>query len=71
MVPQMASVAVRQIAQSIRKSRDYTAMPVLADALEEEGFTVSEVLQHCRDAGGHDESCWVLDLFLGRQQGGS
>jgi hypothetical protein len=61
--PPQASVEVLRIARSIREGRDYAALPVLADALEEGGFAAPEVLRHCREGGGHDESCWVLDLF--------
>jgi hypothetical protein len=55
------SSRVLQILRAIRERGDYAALPILADALEEEGFDIPEVLQHCREKD-HDASCWVLGL---------
>jgi hypothetical protein len=46
-----------------------SALPVLADALEEEGLAAPEVLQHCREGGGPDAWCWVLGLAWGCERG--
>jgi hypothetical protein len=49
------------------ESRNFAAMPVLADALEEAGCDSPDVLAHCRDAAGvHVRGCWVVDLVLGK-----
>lgn len=47
-------------------SRDFGAMPILADALQDAGCDNEEVLSHCRDAGAtHFRGCWVVDGVLG------
>jgi hypothetical protein len=46
--------------------RDFRAMPILADALEEAGCDVAELLAHCREPGVHVRGCWVVDLVLGK-----
>jgi hypothetical protein len=56
-----ASFRVLQILRAIQEREDYAALPILADALEEKGFDIPEVLQHCREKD-HDASCWVLGL---------
>jgi hypothetical protein len=40
-------------------------LPVLADALEDEGVTDADVLAHLRGGGEHARGCWALDLVLG------
>ena len=54
------------IAARMYESRDFTAMPILADALEEAGCTNSDVLLHCREPGVHVRGCWVVDGVLGK-----
>ena len=44
---------------------DWSAMPVLADMLEESGMTIPEILEHLRRVGGHTRNCWVLQLLMG------
>jgi hypothetical protein len=43
------------------------SLAVLADALEDEGCTNSDMLNHCRQPGEHVRGCWVLDLLLGKE----
>ena len=45
-------------------------LPVLADALEDAGCTSRALLDHCRGPGPHVAGCWVVDLVLGREEGG-
>ncbi len=54
------------IAARMYDSRDFAAMPVLADALEEAGCTNSDVLLHCREPSIHVRGCWVVDSVLGK-----
>src|SRR5262245_10104869 len=54
------------IARAICEERRHEDLPVLADALEEAGFTNTDVLEHCRRAEEHPGGCWVLDLILGK-----
>ena len=46
--------------------RDFAAMPILADALEEAGCDSQDILTHCREPGVHVRGCWVVDLVLGK-----
>jgi hypothetical protein len=56
------------LAQSMYDARDFAAMPVLADALEEAGCDLPDVLSHCRDPKSvHVRGCWVVDLVLGKE----
>jgi hypothetical protein len=55
------------LAQQMYESRDFGAMPILADALQDAGCDCDDVLTHCRDAKGiHVRGCWVVDLVLGK-----
>jgi hypothetical protein len=54
------------LAQTMYDSRDFTAMPLLADLLEEAGCP-AEVSAHCRGEGPHVRGCWVIDLLLGKE----
>lgn len=56
-----------KLTQQMYDSRDFAAMPVLADALEEAGCTTSDILDHCRGPGQHVRGCWVVDLILGKE----
>jgi hypothetical protein len=48
-------------------SGDFSALPILADALQDAGCEDEEVLIHCRQPGTHVRGCWVVDLVLGRE----
>ena len=48
-------------------SREFGAMPILADALQDADCDSDDVLNHCRDASlTHVRGCWVVDLVLGK-----
>jgi hypothetical protein len=55
------------MARQMYHSRDFSDMPILADALEEAGCTDTEILAHCRQPGEHVRGCWVVDLLLGKE----
>ena len=55
------------IARGMYESRDFSAMPILADALQDTGCDSAEVLDHCRGPGPHVRGCWVVDLVLGKE----
>lgn len=57
------------IAGKMYDDRDFRAMPILADALEEAGCDNHDVLAHCREPGIHVRGCWVVDLVLGKSAG--
>ena len=49
------------------ESREFSAMPILADVLEDAGCDNDDVLAHCRDPQAvHVRGCWVVDLVLGK-----
>ena len=48
------------------ESRDVSAMPVLADALQDAGCDSDDILDHCRVGGPHVRGCWVVDRVLGK-----
>jgi len=54
------------LAGHIYQARDFAAMPVLADALEDAGCTDALLLGHLRDWNPHVRGCWALDLILGK-----
>ena len=46
--------------------RDFAAIPILADALQDVGCDHADILDHCRDTSGvHVRGCWVVDHLLG------
>ncbi len=59
------STAVTLAAQ-MYEARDFGAMPILADALQDAGCDNADVLDHCRSDGPHVRGCWVVDLVLSR-----
>ena len=55
------------LAAHVYDARDFSAMPILADALQDAGCDSDDVLSHCRDATlAHARGCWVIDLVLGK-----
>jgi hypothetical protein len=54
------------LARTMYESRDFAAMPLLADLLEEAGCP-EPVAAHCRQPGEHVRGCWVVDLLLGKE----
>jgi hypothetical protein len=55
------------LARQMYDSRDFGAMPILADALQEAGCDSDDILSHCRGPGPHVRGCWVVDLVLGKE----
>jgi hypothetical protein len=56
-------VHVSGLAATIHEKRDWSLMPILADALEEIGR--AQMAAHCRQVV-HAKGCHVLDAILGR-----
>ena len=54
------------LAQQMYELRDFGAMPILADALQDAGCTSADILDHCRGPGPHVRGCWVVDCVLGK-----
>ena len=55
------------LARGMYESRDFGAMPILADALQDAGCDNDDILNHCRTPGEHVRGCWVVDLVLGNE----
>jgi hypothetical protein len=55
------------LANLMYDARDFSAMPILADALQDAGCEVPDILNHCRSGGVHVRGCWVVDLVLGKE----
>ncbi|WP_227254955.1 hypothetical protein [Frigoriglobus tundricola] len=55
------------LAKQMYESRDFSTMPILADALQDAGCDSADILDHCRDMSqAHVRGCWVVDLVLGK-----
>jgi hypothetical protein len=55
------------LARTMYDSRDFSAMPILADALQDASCDNIDILDHCRGPGPHVRGCWVVDLVLGKE----
>jgi hypothetical protein len=55
------------VAKQMCDVREFSAMPILADALQDAGCHCETALAHCRAAKHvHVRGCWVVDLVLGK-----
>ena len=65
--PAWRTSTVLALATQIYGSRDFSTVPILADALQDAGCDSAEVLDHCRGPGPHVRGCWVVDLVLNQK----
>jgi hypothetical protein len=65
--PVWRTSTVTALARQMYESRDFSAMPILADALQDAGCENEDMLDHCRGPGPHVRGCWVVDLVLGKE----
>jgi hypothetical protein len=65
--PEWRTDTARALAQQMYESRDFSAMPILADALQDAGCDSADILNHCRGPGLHVRGCWCIDAVLGKQ----
>ncbi|WP_246524616.1 hypothetical protein [Gemmata palustris] len=65
--PSWRTDTVLALASQMYKSREFSAMPILADALQDAGCDATDVLNHCRGPGPHVRGCWVVDRVLGKE----
>jgi len=66
--PDWRTDTAKSLARQMYESREFSAMPILADALQDAGCDNEDVLTHCRDTTAkHIRGCWVLDLVLGKE----
>jgi len=64
--PEWQTFTTISIAKLMYDSRDFSAMPILADALQDAGCDNDDILTHCRGAGPHVRGCWLVDAVLGK-----
>jgi hypothetical protein len=65
--PAWRTADVLALARGMYESRDFGAMPILADALQDAGCDNEAILSHCREDREHVRGCWVVDLLLGKK----
>jgi hypothetical protein len=65
--PDWRTDTVLALARQMYDSREFSAMPILADALQDAGCDNDDILSHCRGDGPHVRGCWVVDLVLGKE----
>jgi hypothetical protein len=65
--PAWRTTTVVALARQMYEVRDFSAMPILADALQDAGCDNDDILHHCYGEGPHVCGCWVVDLILGKQ----
>lgn len=65
--PEWRTDTALSLARQMYDTREFSAMPILADALQDAGCDSDDVLNHCRDTTQvHVRGCWVCDLVLGK-----
>jgi hypothetical protein len=55
------------LARQMYNAREFSAMPILADASQDAGCDSTDSRGHCRGPGPHMRGCWVVDLVLGKE----
>lgn len=65
--PEWRTSTVVALAQQMEGAGDFSAVPILADALQDTGCADEVMLVRCRAPSGiHSRGNWVVDLVLGR-----
>lgn len=65
--PEWRTGTALTLAQQMYDAREFSAMPILADALQDAGCDCAAILDHCRGPGPHVRGGWVVDLVLGKE----
>ena len=65
--PSWITSTVTTLARQMYDTRDFSAMPIMADALQDAGCGDEQVLSHCRGEGVHVRGCWLVDLLTERE----
>lgn len=63
--PEWFTSTVRGLAAHMYESREFSAMPILGDALQDAGCEHAAVLDHCYQPTPHARGCWLLDALIG------
>jgi hypothetical protein len=69
LAPSWRTSTTTALVRQMYESRDFSAMPILADALQDAGCDAEEILAHCRGEDLHHRGCWVIDLLIDRGEG--
>lgn len=64
--PEWRTSTAVAMARGFVESRDFSAMPILADALQDAGCEDPEILEHCRAEKPHFRRCWVIEMILAK-----
>lgn len=64
--PSWQTSDVYLLAAGAYAENEFSALPILADALQDAGCEDTALLDHLRGPGPHARGCWVLDLILGK-----
>ncbi len=62
--PEWFTSAALDLARAMYDTRDFSGMPILADALLDAGCTHQVIQDHCRGRQPHARGCWVVDALL-------
>ena len=66
--PEWRTDTTMSLARTMYEAREFSAMPILADALQDAGCDNEDILDHCRNVvQPHVRGCWVVDLVLGKE----
>ncbi len=65
-LPEWCTPTALGLAERMYDSREFSAMPILADALEDAGCDAEAILTHCRGPGPHARGCWCVEACLGK-----
>jgi hypothetical protein len=65
-LPGWRTSTVLALAKQMYESRDFSAMPILADALMDAGCTDEAILTHCRGPGPHVRGSHIVDACLSK-----
>ena len=65
--PEWRADTAVSLARLMYDTYEFSAMPILADALQDAGCDNADILDHCRGPGPHVRGCWVVDLVLAKE----
>jgi hypothetical protein len=65
--PSLLTDSIVHLASAIYHDRAWDQLPILADALEENGVADEATLAHCRVDTLHARGCHVVDAILGKE----
>jgi hypothetical protein len=66
--PEWRTSTAVALARLMYDARNFSPMPILADALQDAGCDSDDILSHCRNPKAtHVRGCWVVELVLGKE----